>query len=214
MTNKQNGEMGTMECTSLRDDLLDVLYGEASEAKARAVEDHCRSCAACREELSSWRRLRQDLASWDIGKGKPLGVARSWSGPFAQLAAASILLAFGCGAGFLLAETRFSRLLKADEARMEQEISTIRSEVRSAPAQDNASVLAQVDVKIRETEARQEALLHERLAGLAYRTEAQRRYDLARMSAGLSYLDGRTGQSMARTTQLMGYVLEASEKKQ
>jgi hypothetical protein len=45
------------------------------------------------------------------------------------------------------------------------------------------------------------------------RSEAQRRLDLARMSAGLSYLDGRTGQQVARATELMGAVLQASQQK-
>jgi hypothetical protein len=40
--------------------------------------------------------------------------------------------------------------------------------------------------------------------------EAQRRVDLARVAAGLSYLDGRHGQQLARTNELMGYVLEAA----
>jgi glycosyltransferase involved in cell wall biosynthesis len=49
--------------------------------------------------------------------------------------------------------------------------------------------------------------------GCRERAEAQRRYDLARVSAGLSYLDGKTGQQVARTTELMGYVLQASQKR-
>jgi hypothetical protein len=36
--------------------------------------------------------------------------------------------------------------------------------------------------------------------------------DLARVAAGLSYLDGRHGQQLARTNELMGYVLEAASQ--
>jgi hypothetical protein len=34
--------------------------------------------------------------------------------------------------------------------------------------------------------------------------------DLARVAAGLSYLDGQHGQQIARTNELMGYVLGAA----
>jgi hypothetical protein len=63
------------------------------------------------------------------------------------------------------------------------------------------------------SERRQGEVLRAGLAELAERTEAQRRYDLARISAGLSYLDGRTGQQIARTGELMGVLLQASEAK-
>jgi hypothetical protein len=33
------------------------------------------------------------------------------------------------------------------------------------------------------------------------------------VSAGFSYLEGRTGLQVARTTELMGHVLQASQKK-
>ena len=66
---------------------------------------------------------------------------------------------------------------------------------------------------IRQSEARQDVRVMARLAALSERAETQRRYDLARVSAGLSYLEGKTGQDMVRTTELMGQVLQASQKK-
>jgi hypothetical protein len=66
---------------------------------------------------------------------------------------------------------------------------------------------------IRDSEARQDARVSARLAALTEEAETQRRYDLARVSAGLSYLEGRTGQDMVRTTELMGRVLQASQQK-
>jgi hypothetical protein len=49
------------------------------------------------------------------------------------------------------------------------------------------------------------------VAGWEERAEAQRRVDMARVAASLSYLDGRHGQQLARTNELMGYVLAASQ---
>jgi len=202
-----------MECTSLRDDMMDVLYGEASEDRARAVADHCLGCPTCREEMRAFKSLRHDLAAWDLREGKGPSRSRFGRRPFQMAAAAALLLATGCAAGLALAEVRLQRLLDAREARFQQEIATVRAEAAKVPSRDDAALLAQVDERMRRMETRQAALLDTRLAGFADRTEAQRRYDLARMSAGLSYLDGRTGQSMARATELMGYVLQASEKR-
>jgi hypothetical protein len=74
-------------------------------------------------------------------------------------------------------------------------------------------VLARVEQMIRDSELRQSQRIQASLARLDQRTEAQRRYDLARVAASLAYLDGRNGQQVARTTELMGYVLEASHNK-
>jgi hypothetical protein len=66
---------------------------------------------------------------------------------------------------------------------------------------------------VRQSEARQDARFSARLAAFGEEAETQRRYDLARVSAGLSYLEGKTGQDVVRTTELMGYVLQASQQK-
>jgi anti-sigma factor RsiW len=62
-----------MDCDAIRDDMLDVLYGEGGEAAVRRVEAHQAGCAECRRELASLRRLRGDLAQWRLPEG--LGVS-------------------------------------------------------------------------------------------------------------------------------------------
>lgn len=196
---------------------MEVLYGEASQATVRTVDAHCAACAACRDELEALRRVRADLAAWRLPEAGRRVPGRSGRWPDVRLwtlaSAAALLVAVGGVAGFGAAEARFARTMDAREALVRREIDAVRAEVRAIPARDDRAVLAQVDDRIRQAEARQSVLLRARLTDLTERTESQRRYDLARMSAGLSYLDGRTGQSMARATQLMGYVLQASEKR-
>ncbi len=201
-----------MECMTVRGEMMEVLYGEASAATARSVAAHCDACASCRSELDGFRRVRQDLASWRVPEGPRRSPRRRWAAT-GTLAAAALLIALGGAVGFALAEARLSRAMEAREARFQQQIDAVRAEVKAIPVRDDAAVLAQVDERIRQAEERQGMLLHASLSDLADRTEVQRRYDLARMSAGLSYLDGRTGQNMARATRLMGYVLQASEKR-
>lgn len=202
-----------MECTVLRDEMMEVLYGEASAATVRVVEDHAAACGECREELLAFRRLRRDLASWTLPESQAVRVGRSAAPTWLWLAAAALLLAVGAAAGFALAENRLEGRREAREARQRQEIAALRAAVEGAPLRDDAALLGKIDARIRQSEARQAAFLRESLADVADRSEAQRRYDLARVSAGLSYLDGKTGQTVARTTELMGYVLQASQKK-
>jgi len=76
-----------------------------------------------------------------------------------------------------------------------------------------ASLDARIDERLRANESRQGERLEQRLVDWEERAEAQRRVDMARVAASLSYLDGRHGQQLARTNELMGYVLEASQKR-
>jgi uncharacterized membrane protein len=110
------------------------------------------------------------------------------------------------------------RALQEQERRYRQEIQSLRAAVDAVQARPNpqpvdAELLARVQQLVRENEERQAARLNTSLEDFAARSEAQRRYDLARVSAGLSYLDGKAGQHVARTSELMGYVLQASEKR-
>ena len=70
-----------------------------------------------------------------------------------------------------------------------------------------------LDERLRASEQRQAQRVDLRLADWSARAEAQRRVDLARVAEGLSYLDGRHGQQLARTNELMGYVLDAAAQR-
>jgi hypothetical protein len=209
-----------MECSIVRDEMMDVLYGEAGEVATKRVEDHLRSCAACREEMAGFSRVRRDLRAWKV----PAPGRRA----FPPLLAAAAVLALMVGGALAFLEARgdaprfgfkfggdadirerVSSLEKRLASR-EGEIEALRASLAS---RDDEALLRRVRGMLDEEDARQGERLHASLAELGERTETQRRYDLARVSAGLSYLDGKTGQDMARTTELVGYVLQASQKK-
>lgn len=214
-----------MDCESLRNDRLDVLYGEAAPETFARVEDHLESCAACREEMNALRALRRSLASWRLPeRARP---RRGREVLYHLAAAAGILLALGGALGLSGAELRFEKgpvslrlgrggsdptaLLAAQELRQRAEIEALKASLSATPREEQ--VLQKVRELIRESEARQAQRFLTSLGELGDRAERQRRYDLARVSAGLSYLEGKTGQQVARTTELMGYVLEAAEKR-
>jgi hypothetical protein len=225
-----------MECEAFREDQLDVLYGEADAATARRVSEHHATCPACREEMASLRRVRRDLTAWALPEGvaprrAPARRPAAW-----LAAAAAVVAALGTGWALSGTELRHDRggftlrlggpagidveaLLARQESRHRAEMNALRAAllpaagVGEARSGSDESLLRRMQEMVRQSEERQDARVTARLATLREAAETQRRYDLARVSAGLSYLEGRTGQDMVRTTELMGRVLQASQQK-
>jgi Putative zinc-finger len=204
-----------MECIGYRDVMLDVLYGEAAPETAKRLEEHIAVCGECREELAAFRRLRTDLGSLSLPVPQPARVAQrlgQWPrGALAAAAAAALLLG-----GWLV---HLERRLAVQESRHAAQIATLEAALGEHGARlevepgGGSEAIQRVEAMLRASEERQDRRVEESLRALAQRTEAQRRYDLARVSAGLAYLDGRTGQHMARTTELMGHVLQVADQK-
>jgi hypothetical protein len=230
-----------MDCDNIRDDRLDVLYGEADTAARRRVEEHLAHCEACREEMAGLKRLRHDLKAWTLPESSgPRFVAPLRSRPWLPMAA-GFLLALAAGLLLLGTDARYENggialhvgrpdpvlqkaLLDAEARALardqdyRREIDALKAAPPSGPAvhalsKDDQALLLRVAEMLRESESRQEVRLEKTLARLDQKQDAQRRYDMARIAAGLSYLDGKNGQHVARTTELMGYVLEAAQQR-
>jgi hypothetical protein len=224
-----------MECDAFREDLLDVLYGEADAETARRFNEHQASCAACREEIASFRTVRRELDGWAVAPKRRLALGAAFR-PARWLAAAAGLVAT-LGGAIVLAkgEVRYPngqvalrlapaaddagqlrRLLAEQEARHQQAIAELKAaSVRPVLTEDTSTdrdaLLAEVRRLIKESETRQATAFSVGLTGLEQRQNAQRRVDLAQVGTSLSYLEGKTGLQAARTTELMGKVLLASQ---
>ncbi len=225
-----------MECERLRDERLDVLYGEADVATRGRVEEHLLTCETCRQEMDALRRVRGELRAWTLPEGRgPSFVASRHPNVWLPLAA-GFLIALGAGLllrgaelrhdkdGFALTiggnDAGFQKALAEQESRAlareeghRREIESLKASVAGAPASGEHALLAEMEDRLRASEARQGGRLETSLLRLDEKQTAQRRYDMARIAAGLSYLDGRNGQHVARTTELMGYVLQAASEK-
>jgi hypothetical protein len=218
-----------MECSEVRDDMLEVLYGEATAAAARRVEAHQAECPACHAEMESLASTRRTLQAWKLPAFTPHVAGRAWAWR-GLAAAAGLVLALGAGLGltgssvgyeegrvsFRLGrsgESDLRRLLQEQEQRHQREIALLRASLPAGGPDAEPRVLARVRDMIRESEARQALLLSSSLQDAADENDRQRRYDLARISAGLSYLDERNGSHVAQTTELMGYMLNAAQRK-
>lgn len=222
-----------MSCEQIIEARMDVLYGEANRETKRRVRAHLANCRSCREEMQAFQHLRNDLGAWTLPGPRRVD-APFWQRLGASLAAAAVLLvALGGALAWARAEIRYQdgrffarfgrhteaeelqRLLAEQEQRHRAAISERREALVAAAVSQQpmeaSALLQQVQVMIEASERRQERNTIRQFALLTERSDAQRRLDLARISAGLSYLDGQAGQHMARTSELMGYVLETSQ---
>jgi hypothetical protein len=219
-----------MDCERVGDeglqaDKMDVLYGEAdAEVRAR-VAAHLAACGRCRDEMASLLGVRRDLGAWRLPAARVSFTPRGVVVPRWLAAAALVVLAFGATLG-VAGYASLRRTLGAQEARAAelerrhqqavQALDAARGE-RPPAAHDDAALLARlearIDERLRASEAHEGERIDLRLADWEERAEARRRLDLARVAAGLSYLDGRHGEQLARTNELMGYVLEKSAAK-
>ena len=105
-----------MECTIVRDDMLDVLYGAADRATVRRVEEHCGVCDACREELAAFRGVRSRMSDWKLPPTRRVAWPRR-PGPrlaWSLSAAAAVLL----GAAIPASITGFQRGVLRWQARL------------------------------------------------------------------------------------------------
>jgi hypothetical protein len=229
-----------MDCSDFHEPMIDVLYGEASADTSRKVEQHLSECDACREELASLQAVRRHLGAWKAPVFSRRPFRRPLTVPSAVwrlAAAAALLLAFGgalglsgvevaydrgpwrvrlgraepvVNAGPLIASTQPAGAASFDSGTIEE----LRAALRAETAMQEDALLSRFEQMIRESESRQRRSQDVQLADLKRTIDRQRRYDMARVTAGLSYLDGKTGADMARTTELMGYMLQASQRRE
>jgi hypothetical protein len=225
-----------MDCSGFRDDMMDVLYGEASSETAERFAVHVSACSPCQEELASLRGVRQDLQAW--GEPRPRArILRFFRVPTMRTmaAAASVVLAFGTGVlssrsvqvrpGEIAVRwpargegAEVQEQLAKYEATHNAEIQALKAQlVSTQPGGGPATAAGEEMVPMRrvmelihESEARQTMLLQTSLNQLGEHADAQRRFDLAQIAASLSYLESKTGADIARTNKAMSEALKVA----
>jgi len=55
-----------------REHLLDYLYDEITPAARREMDQHLEACDDCRDDLRTFRRVREDLLAWDVPQTAPV----------------------------------------------------------------------------------------------------------------------------------------------
>jgi cell division protein FtsB len=215
-----------MQCEKIGDealqgDKLDVLYGEADVAARERVQAHLELCPACRDELTALRGLRRDLGAWRLPEARQRRAPRGFVVPRWLAAAALFVLGFGAtlgASGYLsLRRAVAEQQARADALEALQRESQRSHQAALGQADGSAAFLAQLDARIderlRSNQTRERESFERQLADWQERSDVRRRADMAQVAASLSYLDGRHGQQLARTNELLGYFLQASDKR-
>ena len=216
-----------MTCENFREDLVAVLYeDEADAATLERFGIHAEACATCGEELEALRGVRRSLSAWRLPPRASAIVMRHWQPPrwaWTLAAAASLVIALGASLRLSGAQVRFDAgpltfAVGQDARAVEQLIADYDARHRTelleqrpnlTPAADESELLSRVEQMIRTSESRQLEMLDAAWEDFTLRREAQRRLDLARVSAGLTYLDRRTGEQ----AELIGYVLDSTRER-
>jgi anti-sigma factor RsiW len=207
---------------ALRGDKLDVIYGEADVAARARVSAHLEACPACREEMAALHALRHELAEWRLPPARPALTPRGYVLPRWLAAAALFLLGFAATLGasgyVTLRRALAEQQARADalELRQRESQRALAAALGRAPAATSDALLAQVDARIDErlhaSQSQEQQRLERQLTDWQQRADVRRRVDMAQVAASLSYLDGRHGEQLARTNELLGYFLQASQK--
>jgi hypothetical protein len=138
-------------------------------------------------------------------------------------AAALFLLAFagtlGASGYLSLRRALVEQQARADalELRQREAQQALQSALGRAPGVGSDAVLARLDARIderlRTSRSEEQQRFERQLADWQQRADVRRRADMAQVAASLSYLDGRHGAQLARTNELLGYMLQASDKR-
>ena len=67
MNNEKNGFDSLNDC-GRKEDLVTYLYGEAHATERASFESHLDYCDGCRNELTTFGRVRRDLGAWQLGQ--------------------------------------------------------------------------------------------------------------------------------------------------
>lgn len=137
-------------CTdAYKESLIAFVYGELPRDEQRAFEGHLSSCAACRDEVSGLRAVRDDLLAWappecrDLPSSwavepratvTPMDRMRSWAPAFGLAAAATLVLAAAASIANL--EVRYDE--QGFAVRTGRAAATPAPQLAAVPAQDQS----------------------------------------------------------------------------
>jgi hypothetical protein len=165
--------------------------------------------------------MRRDLAAWRLPEARQRRAPHGFVVPRWLAAAALFVLGFGATLG-ASGYVTLRRAVAEQQARADALEARQREAERPLPsalgqADGGAAFLAQLDARIderlRSSRTRERESFERQLASWQEQADVRRRADMAQVAASLSYLDGRHGQQLARTNELLGYFLQASDKR-
>jgi len=232
-----------MDCSRFREDMLDVLYGEADPAVAARFEAHRDSCSDCQDEIGGFQRVRSDLQVWraDMPGTRRRRILPGFRG---LAAAAAVVLAFGGGLSLARTDVSYrdgelrvvfgggggaarprgnadevAQVLARHEAEHRAEIEAIRASMvqpQTVPLTGNPSndaLLQRMQQMVQQSEQRQRTMMQSGLKTLASEVAVVRQQDLYAIGASLAALDYQTANDVARLGNAAGAMPVSDNKK-
>jgi len=134
---------------------MSFLYGEAAPARHAELDAHLQDCAACREQVGTWRGSMAALDAWPLRPPAP----RTFAQPALRWAAAAVVvlgLGFGLGRVTHSSATDVKQLQATLRSEMDARLATARDEFAAALRQQQTD-LAQAAQTIAAEAATEEA---------------------------------------------------------
>lgn len=192
----------------MHETLVSYLYNEATAEEARQIEDHMAQCAACKQELASFERVRDHLQQWQLDdlpivrvvtESQPsrrsavdvlkelFGIMPVWAKALGAVAAALLVFAVmgtsvsvgGGGFSFRADILRHEPSVKDSTSTGNQKVDYVSADQLE---QMRASLTAIVSQMIAESERQQKDDLKAQLVGLESQVQNMRSADLAKIA--------------------------------
>jgi hypothetical protein len=221
-----------IECSEIKHWLVDYVYGELDPRHEPVLNEHLRTCAACRSELAALEKTRTTLDAWPAPATEPgwafnLNKVPWWSvlqSAWQRGQHRGLRLAIGFAWACMLLITTlavFNTRLQYENGRWQLSMSLSKPTVADLPAGAvvmTKQQLYEFEVKhlqfmqtfVSQSESRQQQALNKAVAGLARQVDQKRLQDLRVVSAGLEALQDHTATRLAMTDQILTEFIKAN----
>ena len=225
-----------IECDEYQRLLVDYVYDDLDPRREPLVQEHLRTCAACRAELADLEKTKIALNAWPAPEAEPAwafsGRTLSWWSmlktrwlnsprPGRRLALAAALACMT----LLTTMALFNTHIRYDDGHLEFSMSLTRPATATLPADAvvmTRQQLYEFEVKhlqfmqtlVAQSESRQQQTLTKAIADLAIQVDQRRLQDLQVVSAGLDALQDHTATRLAMTDQILTEFIKANYSEQ
>lgn len=225
-----------IECNEYQRLLVDYVYDDLDPRREPLVQEHLRTCAACRAELAELEKTKMALNAWPAPEAEPAWafssrtlswwsrLKTSWLNRPHQGRRLALATAFACMI-LLTALAVFNTRIRYENGHLEFSMSLTRPAAATLPADAvvmTRQQLYEFEVKhlqfmqslVAQSESRQQQTLTKTIAELAVQVDRKRLQDLQVVRAGLDALQDHTATRLAMTDQILTEFIKANYSEQ
>jgi hypothetical protein len=176
---------------------MSFLYGEDSPARHAELGAHLQGCAACRQQVQTWRGSMSALDAWAVPQTRR---RRSFAPALRWAAAAVVVLALGIGVGRMTASANADakQLAASLRSEMETKLASTREEFARTLQQQRAELAEAVHAAVVDAAGAEAEEIYARIARVL---DERLENDRAAYFAALRQLDERRANDYAALRQ-------------